>query len=160
MSLQLIMEFSRQEYWRVAIPFSRVSNPVLLHCRQILYCLRHQGSPKGVTGTLSFRVIMCVCVCMQALTHIFSSVQFSHLVMSDSVTPLAAAHQASLFITNSWSLLSSCPSSWWCRPTISSSVVPFSSRLQSFPASGSFPVSQFFASGGHKNLSSTSVPSI
>ena len=42
----------------------------------------------------------------------------------------------------------SCASSLWCHPTISSSVVPFSSRLQSFPASGSFPVSQFFASGG------------
>ena len=43
--------------------------------------------------------------------------------------------------------LNSCPSSRWCHPTISSSVIPFSSRLQSFPASGSFPVSQFFASG-------------
>ena len=42
----------------------------------------------------------------------------------------------------------SCPSSWWCHPTISSSVIPFSSRLQSFPASGSFPVSLFFVSGG------------
>ena len=42
----------------------------------------------------------------------------------------------------------SCPSSQWCHPTISSSVVPFSSCLQSFPASGSFPMSQFFASGG------------
>ena len=42
----------------------------------------------------------------------------------------------------------SCPSSWWCHPTISSFVVPFSSHLQSFPASGSFPVSQFFTSGG------------
>ena len=40
------------------------------------------------------------------------------------------------------------PSSWWCHPTISSSVVPFSSCLQSFPASGSFPMSQFFTSGG------------
>ena len=40
----------------------------------------------------------------------------------------------------------SCPSSWWCHPIISSSVVPFSSRLQSFPASGSFWMSQFFAS--------------
>ena len=43
--------------------------------------------------------------------------------------------------------LSSCPSSWWCHPTISFSVIPFSSRLQSFPASGSFPMSHFFASG-------------
>ena len=41
----------------------------------------------------------------------------------------------------------SCPLSWWCHPTISSSVVPFSSCLQSFPASGSFPMSQFFTSG-------------
>ena len=42
----------------------------------------------------------------------------------------------------------SCPLYRWCHPTISSSVVPFSSCLQSFPASGSFPMSQFFASGG------------
>ena len=42
----------------------------------------------------------------------------------------------------------SCPSRWWSHPTVSSSVVPFSSRLLSFPSSGSFPMSQFFASGG------------
>ena len=42
----------------------------------------------------------------------------------------------------------SSPSSWWCHPTISSSVIPFSSCLRSFPASGFFPISQFFASGG------------
>ena len=42
----------------------------------------------------------------------------------------------------------SCPLSWWCHPTISSSVIPFSSCLQSFPASGSFLMSQLFASGG------------
>ena len=44
--------------------------------------------------------------------------------------------------------LAQTPSSWWCYPAISSSVVPFSSCLQSFPVSGSFPVSQFFTSGG------------
>ena len=44
----------------------------------------------------------------------------------------------------------SCPLSQWCHPTISSSVIPHCSCLQSFPASGSFPVSQFFTSGGHK----------
>ena len=43
---------------------------------------------------------------------------------------------------------SSCPSSWWCHPTISSSVIPFSSHLQSFPASGCFPMSHFCTSGG------------
>ena len=42
----------------------------------------------------------------------------------------------------------SCPLSWWCHQTISSSVIPFSSCLQSFPVSGSFQMSQFFASGG------------
>ena len=53
----------------------------------------------------------------------------------------------------------SCPLSWWCHPTISSSVIPFSSHLQSFAASGSFPVSQFFTSGGQSigALASVSV---
>ena len=49
------------------------------------------------------------------------------------------------------------PSSRWCHPTISSSVVPFSSRLQSFPASGSFPVSQLFTSGGQRIGASASA---
>ena len=44
----------------------------------------------------------------------------------------------------------SCPLSWWCHPTILSSVIPFSSHLQSFPASGSFPISQLFTSGGQR----------
>ena len=51
----------------------------------------------------------------------------------------------------------SCPSSRWCHPTISFSVVPFSSRLQSFPASGSFPRSQFFTSGGQSIGASASA---
>ena len=51
----------------------------------------------------------------------------------------------------------SCPLSWWCHPTISSSVVPLSSCLQSFPTSESFPVSQFFASGGQSISASASV---
>ena len=45
----------------------------------------------------------------------------------------------------------SCPSSRWCHPTISSSVIPLSSSLQSFPASGAFQMSQFFASGGQSS---------
>ena len=51
----------------------------------------------------------------------------------------------------------SCPLRWWCHPTISSSVVPFSSRLQCFPASGSFPVNQLFTSGGESSGASASV---
>ena len=64
------------------------------------------------------------------------------------VTLWTAAHQAFLSITNPGVYSNSGPLSQWCHPTMTSFVVPFSSRLQSFPASGSFPVSQFFASGG------------
>ena len=69
--------------------------------------------------------------------------------MSNSFeTPWTAACQASLSITNSRACSNSCPLSQWCYPTISSSVVPFSSCLQPFPASGSFQMSQVFTSGG------------
>ena len=54
----------------------------------------------------------------------------------------------------------SCPLSWWCHPTISSSFIPFSSCLQSFPATGSFPRRQFFASGGQSIGASASVLNI
>ena len=77
----------------------------------------------------------------------FSSVQSLSRVRL-FVSPRTAAREASLSITNSGVYSNSCPLSRWCHPTISSSVVPFSSRLQSFPASGSFQMSQLFASGG------------
>ena len=72
------------------------------------------------------------------------SVQFSCSVVSDSVTPLTAAHQAPLSITNSWTLLKLISIMLVMPPTISSSVVPLLNRLQSFPASGSFLMGQFF----------------
>ena len=62
-------------------------------------------------------------------------------------TPWTAARQSSLSITNSGAYTNSCPLCQWCHPTISSSVNTFSSHLQSFPASGSFSMSPFFASG-------------
>ena len=73
-------------------------------------------------------------------------------------TPWAAACLTSLSITNSQSLLKF-TSSWWLHPTISSFVIPFSSCLQSFPASGSFPMSQFFASG-HQNIRALASASV
>ena len=73
------------------------------------------------------------------------------------VTPWTAAFQASLSLTVSQSLLKSCPLSQWCHPTISSSVTPFSSSPQPFPASGSFPMSQLFASGDPSIGTSTSA---
>ena len=79
----------------------------------------------------------------------FSSVQSLSCVWL-FVTPWTTARQASLSITHSWSLLKLMyiQSVGWCHPTISFSAVSFSSCLQSFPASGSFPRSEFFASGG------------
>ena len=77
-----------------------------------------------------------------------SSVQFSCSVVSDSLRPHESQHARPLCPSPTPGVHSnSCPSSWWCHPTISSSVIPFS-HLQSFPASGSFPMSQFFALGG------------
>ena len=88
------------------------------------------------------RFISVVCSSLYRIVH------FSCSVGSDSLwPPWMATHQASLSITNSQSLLNSCPLSQWCHPNISSSVIPFSSHLQSFPASGPFQTSQFFTSG-------------
>ena len=89
------------------------------------------------------------------------SVQFNLSVMSDSLRPHGLQHTRLPCPSPSPGICSSsCPLSWWCHPTISSSVVPFSSCLQSFPASGSFPVSWLFISGGQSigALASTSVP--
>ena len=78
-----------------------------------------------------------------------NSVQFSRSVVSNSLRPHGQQHtRPSCPLPTLEAYSDSCPLSWWCHPTISSSVSPFSSCLQSFPASGSFQMSQFFASGG------------
>ena len=75
--------------------------------------------------------------------------QFSRSVISDSLGPHGLQHTRLPYASKTPRACSnSCPSSQWCHPTISSTVVHFSSCLQPFPASGSFPMSQFFASGG------------
>ena len=82
-------------------------------------------------------------------TSLFGSVHFSPSVMSDSLSPHGPQHNRPLCPSPTPGVYSnSYPSSQWRHPTIWSSVIPFSSCLQSFPASGSFPMSQFFASGG------------
>ena len=73
---------------------------------------------------------------------------FIHSVMSDSLKPHGLQHaRPPCPSPTPWIYSNSCPLIQWCHPTISSSVIPFSSCLQSFPASGSFQMSQFFASG-------------
>ena len=88
---------------------------------------------------MNFPEIYCLILC----------VQLSCSGMSDSLWPHGLQHSRLPCPSPTPGTCSnSCPSSRWCHPTISSSVVPFSSHLQSFPALGSFPMSQFFTSGG------------
>ena len=125
--------FSRQEYWSGSsclppgIYPTQGSNPSLfwlLHWQVGSLPLVPPGSPK----TLS---------------------QFLHSIMSNSLRSHRLQHTRLPCPSPTPGVYpNSCPSSQWCHPTISSSVVPFSSCHQSFPASGSFAVSQFFASGG------------
>ena len=96
--------------------------------------------------------------CLIYLT--LSSVQFNHSVMSDSWQPQGLQHtRLPCPSPTPGACSNSCPSSWWCPPTSSFSVVPFPSRLQSFPASGSFLMSQFFTSDGQRNFSFSISPS-
>ena len=85
-------------------------------------------------------------------TNVSFSVQFSHSVVSDSLRPLGLQHASPPCPSPTPRVYSnSCSLSWWCHP------VPFSSHLQSFPASGSFQMSQFFTSGGQSIGVSTST---
>jgi len=100
---------------------------------------------------------MCVCVYTHTHTHIYSA-QFSLSVMFNSLWPHRQQqdrppHPSPIPAAYS----NSCPSSQWCHPIISSSVVPFSFHPQSFPASGSFPMSLFFTSGGQSTGASASA---
>ena len=79
----------------------------------------------------------------------FSSVQISSSVVSNSLRPHESQHtRPPCPLPTPGVYSNSCPSSWWCHPAISSSVIPFSSCPQSLPASGSFPMSQLFSWGG------------
>ena len=109
-------------------------NPGLLDCRQILYHLSQQ----------------------EAHPYAISSVQFSHSIVSDSFWTHGLQHDR-IPCPSPTPGVYSCPLSLSCHPTISSSVVPFSSCLQCFPASWSFPMNQFFSSGGQSIGAAASV---
>ena len=104
------------------------------------------GSSKYLPGWLLLRDL------------VYGSVQFSRSVVSDSLRPHELQHARPPCPSPTPGVHSdSRPSSPWCHPAISSSVVPFSSYPQSFPASGSFPVSQLFAWGGQSTGVSASA---
>ena len=88
------------------------------------------------------------------------SVQFSRSVMSDSLRPHELQHARPPCPSTPRVHPNPCPLSRWCHPTISSSVAPFSSYPQSFPASGSFPMSQLFTSGGQSIGDSNDYPGL
>ena len=95
-----------------------------------------------------------------AVTNYYSvqSVQFSHSVMSNSLRPHGMQHiRLPCPSPTPGAYSNSFPSHQWCHPTISSSVIPFSSHLHSFPGSGSFQISQFFASGCQSSRVSASA---
>ena len=94
---------------------------------------------------------MCLCLAhiIWHRTNMDTSVQFSRSIVSDSLWPHESQHtRPSCPSPTPGAYSNTCPSSRWCHPAISSSVIPFSSCPQSFPASGYFPMSQLFAWGG------------
>ena len=95
------------------------------------------------------------------LKGVFQSVQFSHSVMSDSLRPHGLQHaRPPCPSPTPRDYSNSCPLSQWCHPTISSSVIPFSSRFQSFPASGSFQMSQSFSPSGGQSIGVSASASV
>ena len=109
-------------------------NPGLLYCRQVLYHVSHQGNLKN---------IYCCCCCSVAkLCQLCNPVNGS---------------LPGFPVLSSWVWANSCLLSWWCHPTILSSVAPLSYYPQSFLPSGSFPVNQLFASGGESIGASASA---
>ena len=106
------------------------------------------GSKITADGDCGHEIKRCLLLGRKAMTNI-SSVHFSHSVVFNSLWPHELQHARPPCPSSTprvhWN---PCPLSQWCHPTVSSSVVPFSSCPQSFPASGSFPVSQLFLSDG------------
>ena len=135
----LSMGFSRQEYWS-GLPFP---SP-----KQLGEELKQNPDPQDFQAELSISSSQSVS-------------QLSRSVVSDSLQPHESQHTRPPCPSPTPGLYSnSCPSSWWCYPANSSSVVPFSSCPRSLPASGSFPMSQLFAWGGQSTGASASASAI
>ena len=120
------------------------------------------GSRRQITGLVSSIMHESIPIInllyLYILVVLCLSVQFSHSVMYDSLQPHELQHTRPPYPSPTPGVHpKSCPLSQWCHPTISSSVIPFSSCPQSFPASGSFPMSQLFTSGGQSIGVSASV---
>ena len=103
-------------------------------------------------------ILFCTCKARLSQSWHCGSVQFSHSVMSESLWPHGLQHARLPCPSPTLRACSnSCPPSRWCHPTILSSVIPFSACLQSFPAPGSFPMSQLFVLDGQSIGASASA---
>ena len=133
------------------------------------YLLYNDISIILIRYSLVFTTFLAIFITCQNATLIFilflmvslDTVQFSRSVVSDSLRPHEPQHTRPSCLSPTTGVYPNpCPLSWWCHPTISSSVVPFSSCLQSFPASGFFQMSQLFSAGGQsiRVSASTSIP--
>ena len=143
-SKRLLVSWLQSPSAEILKPQKIKSLTVSIVCRSICHEVMGPDAMIFVFWMLSFKPAFP----LSSFTFI-SSVQFSCSVMSDSLQPHESQHTRSPCSSPTPGVYSnSCPSSWWCHPAISSSVIPFSSCPQFFPASESFPMSQLFAWGG------------
>ena len=134
------MRFSRQESWS-GLPFPSPEDRPDPRIKLEFLALQADSLPWVTRETLIF---------IPSIKNLLiSSVQFSHSVVSDSLQPHEPQHARPPCPSPTPGVHPNpCPLCRWCHPTISSSLIPFSSCPQSFPASGSFQTSQLFTSGG------------
>ena len=135
----------------------------ILHCPHSLKNLYHQSKnlKEGIGLNMSYvAFILLIFLISRFILLLLPSVQFSHSVMFDSVTPWTAACQASLSITSSWSLLKLMSIELVMSSNHLIPCHPFFSHLQSFPVSGSFQMSQLFESGGQSISVSASTSAL
>ena len=136
----------RKYHWFLYIALCNLLNLLLVLIVWGFFRILYIKSPGNKVFLSSFQSWCLLLSCLIALA---SSVQFSRSVVSDSLRPYESQHARPPCPSPTPRVHPNPrPSSWWCHPAISSSVIPFSSCLQFFPALRSFPVSQLFAWGG------------
>ena len=137
----VVLSLSQRPEWSCLAASSSLEWQVTEH--SAFHLSKRQCLCPGIKNILKFYVT----ICKQESPS--NSVQFSRSVVSNSLQPHGLQHARPPCPSPTPRACSnSCPSSRWCHPPISSSIVPFSSCPQSFPASESLPMNQFFASGG------------
>ena len=151
-SLQISLEIIQMLGWLIWVSTAKRKYMELLKgvlCLQTLLCgnIMSHGGQVPLMSTELTEWGYFLFFYMMRYSYLYVS-QFSHSVMSDSLWPNGLQHARLPCPSPTPRAFSNlCPSRQWCHPTISSSILPFSSHLQSFPTSGSCLVSQFFASG-------------